>query len=399
MISFLKFRGSYGINGNDNIPDFRYLATVSGGRNYSLGTASGQALVNGVSPNALSNPDLKWEETSSFDLGFDATLFEGITLSTSYFNKKTYGMLLQQVVPSYVGNTGPYANTADLFNKGFEIELGWNKRIGEFSFHVAGNASFIKNEVTLLGADKDYIPSRQTITPQGLEVTRVAVGQPVDAFFGYQTAGLFQNQAEINNYKNNAGTLIQPNAKPGDIKFLDLNGDGVISDADRTFLGRSNPNFTYGLTFSAKYKGFDISLFGQGVSGNMIFNGLRRFDLTPSNYTTNILNRWTGEGTSNTVPRVTLQDDNKNYSRVSSLFLESGAYFRLKNVQLGYTLPKQLVNKVGLDKLKVYVMGNNLFTLTKYTGYDPEIGGGSLGVDRGFYPQARSFFVGVNVGF
>ena len=399
IVTFLKFRGSYGVNGNDNIPDFSYLATVSGGRNYSLGTASGQTLTNGVSPNALSNPDLKWEETSSFDLGFDATLFEGITLSTSYFNKKTYGMLLQQVVPSYVGNSGPYANTADLYNRGFEIELGWNKRVGEVSFRIAGNAAFIKNEVTLLGADKDYIPSRQTITPQSLEVTRVAVGQSVDSFFGYQTAGLFQNQAEINNYKNGAGALIQPNAKPGDIKFLDLNGDGVISDADRTFLGRSNPNFTYGLTFSAKYKGFDVSIFGQGVSGNMIFNGLRRFDLSPSNYTTNILNRWTGEGTSNTVPRATLADDNKNYSRVSNLFLESGAYFRLKNVQLGYTLPKTLVNKVGLDNLKFYVMANNLFTLTKYNGYDPEIGGGSLGVDRGFYPQARSFFVGVNVGF
>ncbi|WP_199140732.1 SusC/RagA family TonB-linked outer membrane protein [Pedobacter sp. ASV12] len=395
-VSFLKLRGSYGVTGNDNIGDFRYLSTVSGGRNYTLGTSAG--LTNGVSPDALSNPDLKWEQTSSLDIGLDATLFRDFTLTADWYHKKTTGMLLQIAVPGYVGNTGPIGNIADLSNKGFELELGYNKKIGDFSFRVAANGAFLKNRIDYLGADKDFLGG-QTVTPQGLEVTRTKVGYAIGSFYGYRSDGLFQNQAQINNYKNSAGNLIQPNAKPGDIKFIDLNGDGVISDNDREIIGDPTPDFTYGFTFNASYKGFDMVLLGTGVAGNQIFNALRRFDLPTANYTTAILDRWTGEGTSNSMPRLTLQDDNKNYSRVSSLFLESGSYFRIKTLQIGYTLPTNLVKKASLNKVRFYVMANNLLTLTKYTGYDPEIGGGSYGVDRGFYPQARTFFAGINVGF
>nr|MBP8067364.1 SusC/RagA family TonB-linked outer membrane protein [Pedobacter sp.] len=187
--------------------------------------------------------------------------------------------------------------------------------------------------------------------------------------------------------------------KPGDIKFSDLNGDGLISDNDREIIGDPTPDFTYGLTLSANYKGFDMVVLGQGIAGNQIFNAIRRFDLPTANYTTDILNRWVGEGTSNVTPRLTLQDDNKNYSRVSSLFIEDGSYFRIKTLQIGYTLPISFVKKAGLNKVRFYAMANNLVTFTKYTGYDPEIGGGSYGVDRGFYPQARTFFAGINVGF
>lgn len=396
VVSFLKFRGSYGVTGNDNIEDFRYLSTVSGGRNYTLGTAAG--LNNGVSPDALSNPDLRWEETSSTDIGLDATLFGNFTVTADWYHKKTKGMLLQIAVPGYVGNSGPIGNIADLSNKGFELELGYNKKIGEFSFRVAANGSLLKNNIDYLGDDKEFLGG-QTVTPQGLEVTRTKVGSAIGSFYGYRSDGLFQNQTQINNYKNSAGGLIQPNAKPGDIKFLDLNGDGLISDNDREIIGDPTPDFTYGLTFSANYKGFDFMVLGQGVAGNQIFNALRRFDLPTANYTTAILNRWTGEGTSNVTPRLTLQDDNKNYSRVSSLFIEDGSYFRIKTLQIGYSLPNKLISKAGLNKLRFYVMANNLLTLTKYTGYDPEIGGGSFGVDRGFYPQARTFFAGINVGF
>lgn len=396
VVSFLKFRGSYGVTGNDNIGDFRYLSTVSGGRNYTLGTSAG--LNNGVSPDALSNPDLRWEETSSTDIGLDATLFGNFTVTADWYHKKTKGMLLQIAVPGYVGNSGPIGNIADLSNKGFELELGYNKKIGDFSFRIAANGSLLKNNIDYLGDDKDFLGG-QTVTPQGLEVTRTKVGYAIGSFYGYRSDGLFQNQTQINNYKNSAGALIQPNAKPGDIKFLDLNGDGVISDNDREIIGDPTPDFTYGLTFSANYKGFDFFVLGQGVAGNQIFNALRRFDLPTANYTTAILNRWTGEGTSNVTPRLTLQDDNKNYSRVSSLFIEDGSYFRIKTLQIGYSLPNKLVSKAGLNKLRFYVMANNLLTLTKYTGYDPEIGGGSYGVDRGFYPQARTFFAGINVGF
>ncbi|WP_316766196.1 TonB-dependent receptor [Pedobacter frigiditerrae] len=396
VVTFLKFRGSYGITGNDNIGDFRYLSTVSGGRNYTLGTSAG--LNNGVSPDALSNPDLRWEETSSTDIGMDATLFGNFTLTADWYHKKTSGMLLQIAVPGYVGNSGPIGNIADLSNKGFELELGYNKKIGEFSFRVAANASFLTNNIDFLGDDKEFLGG-QTVTPQGLEVTRTKVGYAIGSFYGYRSDGLFQTPADITNYKNSAGGLIQPNAKPGDIKFRDLNGDGLISDNDREIIGDPTPDFTYGLTFNAAYKGFDLVVLGQGVAGNQVFNALRRFDLPTANYTTAILNRWTGPGTSNTTPRLTLADDNKNYSRVSSLFIEDGSYFRIKTLQVGYSLPKSLISKAGLNKLRFYVMANNLLTLTKYTGYDPEIGGGSYGVDRGFYPQARTFFAGLNVGF
>ncbi|MES2419151.1 MAG: TonB-dependent receptor [Bacteroidota bacterium] len=395
-VSFLKLRGSYGVTGNDNIGDFRYLSTVSGGRNYTLGTSAG--LNNGVSPDALSNPDLRWEETSQLDFGLDATLFNNFTLTADWYHKKTTGMLLQIAVPGYVGNSGPIGNIADLSNKGFELELGYHKKVGDFNFRVAANGSLLNNNIDFLGDDKDFLGG-QTVTPQGLEVTRTKVGYAIGSFYGYRSDGLFQNQQQITDYKNAAGTPIQPSAKPGDIKFLDLNGDGLISDDDREIIGDPTPDFTYGITFNASYKGFDFVLLGQGVAGNQIFNALRRFDLPTSNYTTAILNRWVGEGTSNITPRLTLQDDNKNYSRVSSLFIEDGSYFRIKTLQVGYSLPASLIKKAGLNKVRFYLMANNLVTLTKYTGYDPEIGGGSYGVDRGFYPQARTFFAGLNIGF
>jgi TonB-linked SusC/RagA family outer membrane protein len=395
-VNFLKLRGSYGVTGNDNIGDFRYLSTVSGGRNYTLGTSAGLNI--GVSPDALSNPDLRWEETSSTDIGLDATLFNNVSLTANWYKKKTTGMLLQIAVPGYVGNNGPIGNIADLENSGFELELGYNKKIGDFSFRVAANGSFVKNNIVFLGADKEFLGG-QTVTPQNLEVTRTKLGHAIGSFYGYRSDGLFQNQAEINNYKNSAGGLIQPNAKPGDIKFLDVNGNGLIDPNDRDIIGDPTPDFTYGITFNAAYKGFDMVVLGQGVAGNQIFNATRRFDLPTSNYSTAILNRWTGEGTSNKIPRLTLNDTNENYSRVSSLFIEDGSYFRIKTLQVGYTLPNKLTQKAGINKIRFYVMANNLLTITKYTGFDPEIGGGSYGVDRGFYPQARTYFAGINVGF
>ncbi|RZL48766.1 MAG: TonB-dependent receptor [Pedobacter sp.] len=396
VVTFLKFRGSYGVTGNDNIGDFRYISTVSGGRNYTLGTSAGLNI--GVSPDALSNPDLRWEETSSTDVGLDAILFNNLSLTANWYKKKTTGMLLQIAVPGYVGNNGPIGNIADLENSGFELELGYSKRIGEFSFKVAANGSFVNNEIVYLGADKEFLGG-QTVTPQGLEVTRTKLGYAIGSFYGYRSDGLFQNQAEIANYKNAGGTLIQPNAKPGDIKFVDVNGNGTIDPNDREIIGDPTPDFTYGMTFNAAYKGFDLVVLGQGVAGNQIFNATRRFDLPTANYSTAILDRWRGEGTSNTIPRLTLEDTNENYSRSSKLFLEDGSYFRIKTLQVGYTLPNKLTQKAGINKVRFYLMANNLLTITKYTGFDPEIGGGSYGVDRGFYPQARTYFAGLNIGF
>ncbi|HEY0897392.1 MAG TPA: SusC/RagA family TonB-linked outer membrane protein, partial [Sphingobacteriaceae bacterium] len=196
-----------------------------------------------------------------------------------------------------------------------------------------------------------------------------------------------------------ANGLIQPDAKPGDFRWVDLNSDGKIDQADRTFIGDPTPNVSYGLTLNADWKNFDILVFGQGVSGNQIFQGLRRLDILNANWQSKALNRWTGEGTSNTFPRLSTNDANKNFSNPSDFYLEDGDYFRIKTLQIGYTLPSALTSKAGINRARIYVSSNNLVTFTKYTGFDPEIGtGGSYGIDRGIYPQSRSFLIGVNVG-
>jgi TonB-linked SusC/RagA family outer membrane protein len=392
-VSFLKVRGSYGITGNDRIGDFRYLSTVGGGRNYVLGLTP--VLVTGVSPNAISNPDLKWEETSQLNVGFDAVLFKHFNLTFDVFNKKTSGMLLGVDVPSYVGNGGPTGNIADLENRGVEVELGYGRSIGEVSFKVSGNVSFIKNKITYLGNEKTYLPD-QAFGPQGVEITRIMLGAPAYSFFGFKTNGLFQNDKEVADYRNKDGGLLQPDAKPGDIRFVDYNGDGKITNDDRTNLGNPAPDVSFGFTASASWKGFDLLVFGQGIAGNKVFQAIRRFDLPTANWTTEALSRWTGEGTSNKFPRLVINDPNQNFSRSSDFYLQSGSYFRVKVLQIGYSLPESLVKKAGLNKFRVYLTGNNLLTLTKYNGFDPEISGG---VDRGIYPQPRTLMAGVNIGF
>lgn len=393
-VTFLKIRGSYGVNGNDRIGDFLYVSTVGGGRNYTI---NGQ-LIPGFSPNAIANPDLKWERTSQLDIGIDAVLFNKLNLTIDWYNKKTSDMLLGIDVPDYVGNNGPIGNIADMENRGVEIELGYNHKIGEVDFNITANVSHLRNRVTYLGEDKTFLEG-QKFGPQGIDITRTAVGYAIGSFYGFQTNGLFQNWSEVNNYKNHTGQLLQPDASPGDLRYVDTDGDGVITNDDRSIIGDPTPDWSFGFTLSANWKGFDAILFGQGVAGNQIFQALRRFDLPTANFTTEALGRWVGEGSSDYFPRVVYDDPNKNFSRSSDFFLKKGDYFRIKTLQIGYSFESGLIKKAGLNKLRVYVMGNNLLTFTKYTGFDPEIGGGSYGVDRGIYPQARSIMAGINLGF
>jgi TonB-dependent starch-binding outer membrane protein SusC len=401
-INFLKLRASWGVNGSDKIGDFRYVSTVGGGRNYTFGT--GDKLYNGISPNAIANPDLKWERTTQTNVGFDAKLFKNISLTVDVFQKYTSGMLLRQKVPDWIGNDGPDANIASLENKGVEIELGYEKKVGKLTVNLAGNVSFVKNKITDLGTDLKFFKG-QSFSPQNLEITRSTVGESFGYFYGYQTQGIFQNQGEVNGYKNKDGLIIQPNAKPGDFRFADINGDGIIDANDRTKIGEATPSMTYGFNLSVAYSGFDMVLFGQGVSGNQIFKATRRFDLQMANMTADALGRWTGEGTSTTYPRLVMGDPNQNFSRSSDFYVESGAYFKIKTLQIGYTVPLSIMSKIGLTRFRVYVSGNNLKTFTKYTGFDPEIGSNpvsgsnSFGVDRGFYPQARSFLFGLSAAF
>ena len=280
-------------------------------------------------------------------------------------------------------------------NRGVELELGYKNNIGGLNFDISGNVTYLENEVTFLGDDKEFLPGA-TFAPQGLEITRTSIGNPIGFLYGYQTDGLFQNEAEIQAYTNAEGELIQPDASPGDLKFVDFNDDGMIDADDRTKIGDPTPTWNYGVNVSMQYKAFDLVLFGQGTGGNDIFKATRRFDLQMANMTADALGRWTGEGTSTTHPRIVRNDPNQNFSRSSDFYVEDGSYFRIKTLQLGYNIPRDLLSKVGFKKLRIYVSGNNLATITGYSGYDPEINGG---VDRGLYPHARFFLFGINASF
>lgn len=398
VVNQLKIRGGFGITGSDNIGDFQYLSTIGGGRNYTIGIPG--SIVIGNSPNAPSNPDLKWEETSQLNIGFDTRLFNDISLSFDWYKKTTTGILQNIAIPGYVGAIGdPVGNVADMDNIGYDIELGYNKSFGEFDLSFNGNVSYVENEVTHLGNGVDFLSGGASIQSTNFPITRTQVGQPVNSFYGFKTNGIFQNQAEIDNYVSSNGTIIQPNAQPGDFKWVDMDDDGDIDSDDRGFLGSSLPKFTFGFSLNLDYKNFDFFMFCQGASGNKIFQGLRRLDIVNANYQTAALGRWVGEGTSNTHPRLTTNDTNNNFSNPSDFYLEDGDYLRLKTIQIGYSLPESVLDKLGIDKLRVYYTAENLLTFTKYSGYDPEIGGGIFGIDRGYYPQAVTNQLGINLQF
>ena len=398
IINQLKIRGGFGVTGNDNIGDFRYLSTIGGGRNYALGNPG--SITIGNSPNAPSNPDLKWEETSQLNIGFDTRLFNDISLSFDWYKKTTTGILQNIAIPGYVGAIAdPVGNVADMDNIGFDLEMGYSKKLNEVNLSLNGNISHVKNEVTHLGNNIDFLSGGATIQSTTFPITRTQVGHPVNSFYGFKTNGIFQNQEEIDNYVNTDGTVIQPNAQPGDFKWVDVDNDGDIDSDDRDFIGNSLPKFTFGFSLNMDYKNFDFFMFLQGASGNKIFQGLRRLDIVNANYQTSALSRWVGEGTSNDYPRLTTNDTNNNFSNPSDFYLEDGDYVRLKTIQVGYTLPSNLLGKLGVEKLRIYYTAENLVTFTKYSGYDPEIGGGIFGIDRGYYPQAVTNQLGINLQF
>lgn len=397
VLNTLKIRGGYGVVGNDAIPNFRYLSLVAGGYNYSFGNTG--AITTGYANLTLDNPDLRWEETSQTNIGFESKFFTNVNLTVDLYKKTTSGILRPINIPGYVGvASNPTGNVADMDNKGIEVELGYKKAFGDFNFSANGNVAYLENKVTYVASDSNYLVGDASFQAMGA-VTRTQVGQSYNSFYGFRTAGIFQNQAEIDAYKNSSDGLIQPNARPGDFRWVDTDGNGSIGDNDKQFLGSNIPKYTFGLTLNLDYKNFDFMVFTQGAAGNKIFQGLRRLDVGNANYQTIALNRWTGEGTSNDFPRLTNNDTNGNFGKMSDFYLENGDYLRLKLVQLGYTLPTDAVSKIGASKVRFYVTAENLLTLTKYTGYDPEIGGGVFGIDKGIYPQARTFMLGANLQF
>lgn len=393
-LSNMKLRFSWGKNGNENIGDFAYTTLTSMGNDYYFGTSNIKN--HGSKANRLANPDLKWEESEQTDLGLDFGFFNSaLTFSVDYFVKKTNGMIISMPIPSYVGESAPLANVGDMKNSGWEFEASYKGHFGDFKYNVKGNASYLHNELTNLGNETGFLNWGISQFSDG--GTRAENGQPFPFFYGYKTNGIFQTMDEVRNYVNKDGGLIQEDAVPGDIRFVDINGDGKITSDDRTNIGNGTPKWTFGLNLGAEWKGFDFNVFFQGVSGVDVFDATYRQDIASGNYPTWMLSRWTGPGTSNKIPRLAL-GDTKNWV-ISDIYVQDGSYLRLKNIQLGYTLPRNLTQKVHVDRLRFFVMAENLITWTKYWGFDPEIGSGStsLGVDYGVYPQARTWSVGFNI--
>ena len=388
----LKFRASWGKNGNENIGDFRYtvLTTTGGTSNYYFGRQA--SMIYGSKANGLANEDLKWEESEQTDFGLDFGFWNNqLTFTVDYYIKKTNGMLMTMPIPSYVGETKPIGNVGDMENSGIEFELGYKFNVSDAHFSVKANASYLKNKLKNLGNDTGFLNYGISQFSDG--GTRAENGQPFPYFYGYKTAGVLQNMAQAAEYNAKYGTT----SNPGDLIFVDMNGDSKITSDDRTKIGKPTPDWTFGLNFDADWKGFDLNVFFQGVSGADIFDATWRQDIASGNYPTWVLNRWTGEGTSNKLPLLKL-GDSKNWV-CSDIYIQDGSYLRLKNISLGYTLPQNLTKKICIERFRVYVRAENLFTWTKYWGFDPEIGSSStsMGVDYGVYPQARIWTVGFNL--
>lgn len=393
-----KLRLSWGKNGNENIGAFRYTANVQMNSNYVFGGGSNQTIIGGSRPTGTPNAGLKWEESEQYDAGLDfAFLRNSLTFTVDYFKKKTNGMLKQMSIPSYLGAPLPWGNVGDMENSGVELDLGYKFESGDWSFRAGLNASYLKNKLINLG-NADGFEMSDHVHIIG-NVSRAENGMPYPYFYGYKTAGIFQNQAQIDAYVNDKGEKLQAAAQPGDVIFMDVDGNGVISDQDKTKIGKGTPDWTYGFNFQAAWKDIDFSMLIAGTIGNDIFDATRRVDLNYVNLSEEMMGRWHGEGTSNSIPRFSWTNTNDN-NRVSDLYIKNGSYMRLKNIQLGYTLPRELTGKAFISSLRVYVAAENLFTFTGYKGFDPEISyGNSSGIDRGIYPQARIFTVGFNLNF
>ena len=407
-VSTLKARASWGINGNDSIGDFRYAVYANGGNNYVFGSGANgtESISSGTKPSGLANPGVKWEQSIQTDLGLDFGLDGNkFTATVDYYRKLTSGMLHEMPVPAYAGDSAPIGNLCSMVNSGFEFDFNYRGQVGDVRYRVNANATRNWNRLTDLGITS---ASGEEASLYGSshkigQLTRGVVGLPFPYFYGYKTDGIFQNWDEINSYVNEDGDLLQPKAEPGDVRFVDYNGDGVINDADRTYIGKGMPDWTYGLTFNLDYKGFDFTLFVQGQTGAQAFNVTRRTDLYYINLPKTILNRWTGEGSTNEYPRFVFESANENY-RVSDLWVEDASFLRVRNLQLGYTLPEKVTRQYAISRLRVYGQIENALTLTRYSGCDPEVTGGNgfgteAGIDRGVYPQSRTVTFGVNVNF
>ncbi|MCY1722945.1 TonB-dependent receptor [Prolixibacteraceae bacterium Z1-6] len=406
FLDFLKLRASWGQNGNANIDNFQYLATVAfDDKNaYSFGNAKTSQAVGGYA-DILPNPDITWETSEQLNLGVDARFIDSrLGLALDYYIKTTRDWLVVAPQLASYGTGAPWINGGDVENKGFEIALGWNDKAGDFSYGVNLNLTHNKNEVTRIANSEGIIHGEENVLSQGTtEMYRAEVGKPIGYFWGYKTAGVFQNADEIEAYRAAGGAFLQDDPQPGDLIFVDTNGDGEITIDDKVEIGNPHPDFTMGLSFNVSYKGWDLSVTTNGAFGHQIAKSYRSFaDTKEQNYTTDIFGRWHGEGTSNKLPRLT-SGSRTNWQEISDIYIEDAGFLKIQNITVGYDF-KKLFENIPFGQARLYFTAQNLYTFTNYSGQDPEIGygygeGWVSGIDLGFYPSPRTYLVGVNLKF
>lgn len=409
-MDFLKIRASWGQNGNCNITPYQYLASIAfdSHAGYSFGN-NRTTYQQGAYPDIYPNPDVTWETSEQTNIGIDARFLKSrLGVAADWYIKKTKDWLVQAPILATFGATAPYINGGDVKNTGFEIAFDWHDNVGsDFTYGVGLNFSYNKNEITRIANAEQIIWGETNVLSQGTSaVYRCMVGEPIGYFYGYETAGVFQNQADIDAWKAQYGEkcFLQINPQPGDLKFVDTNGDGVIDETDKTNIGKPMPDWRMGINLSASYKGFDISIAGAGAFGQQIARSYRAHTTgSTDNSTSEYYTFWHGEGTSNRYPKLA-GAASINWMNVSDIFIDDADYFRLKNITLGYDF-KRLFPKMPLSKARLYVSAQNLFTITNYKGLDPEVGTSSKsetwasGVDLGAYPTPRTYLVGLNLEF
>lgn len=396
----LKLRGGYGVLGNQEIDNYQYSSTITTGINYPDGNGG---LLQGAFPKNFANPDIKWEETAMTNVGIDFMAFNNrLSLTADYYVKNTKDILLTVPIPISSGGANDPRNAGKIRNNGFEFNLGWMDQPNpDISYGINLIGSFNKNKVIAMGSESGSIKGGST--NQNITTSETKAGYPIGGYWLISTAGYFNSQEEVDAYAKD-GKKIQPAAEPGDIKFVDANNDGVINDDDRVFQGSPFPDFTFALNGNMRYKNFDLSIGLQGVLGNKIYNATRQTleDVTKgSNFLASCLDYWTPENKNASHPRLTWDDPNRNTRAESDRYLENGSYLRLRSVQLGYTFP-QTWFKGAIQHARVYINAENLFTITSYSGYSPDVNADNAnyrGFDNFIYPTNRTFMLGLNVTF
>lgn len=402
LIDFLKLRFSWGKAGNDSsLGNYDFFPLIEEGKNhYDGGYVFGGTPTRGAISRDLENPDLKWEVNTSTNIGVDFRMLNNkLSGSANYYTSLTSDLLFRKTLATSAGLKNPFVNIGEFQNQGIELDLNYNNSINDFKYSVGVTFTTVNNEVKKLANEG------QEVSGVGLKfgsdhfVNSTRVGYEAGAFFLYEAAGIFQSQEEIDAH-DPSGTL-QPGASPGDIRFIDQNNDGKLDEDDLIYSGTGVPKYEYSINLGFEYKGFDATIFLQGVGGNKIYDG-NAFEMqgmeAPRNFTSNTLNAWTPTNTNTNIPRAVLGDPNQN-NRASTRFLNDGSYLRFKTIQLGYTLPSRITDKIELDFLRLYLTGQNLFTITDYSGLDPEVGGSVLsnGIDRTLYPKYKSIIMGIQI--